>query len=274
MKKKIGLLLACLFAFSAFVGCDKKSSGDSTSSDVNASTECYDAMKGVDFSSQKKYVVQNGVSQYQIVIPNEYTAAERYAAEELTSFIEQAYNVKLQTIVDVNATPSENAKYISIGDTSILDWCNFGVDYSKLNVEGFFIKTKGDMIVMDGANQHGTLYAVYDFLEKFVGIRFLSPDCTYIPETNELYVHTLNIEESPYFEFRDVMGAGGYNDTSFATRKRISSCWRQTESINDDKYGGGYGDYYVGSADGHSFHKCRQPITPNGMKEVTANRFV
>ena len=50
--------------------------------------------------------------------------------------------------------------------TALLEQADFDVDYSSMNIDGFIIRTVGNMIFINGANNRGTLYGVYDFLEK------------------------------------------------------------------------------------------------------------
>ena len=205
-------------------------------------------------------IVKEKHSNYCVVISATATEAEQYAAEQLVGFIFQSLGVRLPTITDTNLCIDESKCYISIGDTKILEYCNFGVDYSTLNKEGFFIKSKGYLIVLSGANERAKIYAVYDFLEKFIGIRFLTAKATHIPKKSELTIQSPDIIEVPAFEQRDIF-ASVASDLDFCTKVRVSSA---IHPKSEKKYGGSYHDMYI-RGDAHSFHFL---LPPDKYKEI------
>lgn len=265
MKKTISLLLIICIMM-AFLGYGSSSSyntvinaqavSDQSVNTKSSNTEMYDPTAGIDYSSEKKYIIQNGDALYQVVIPVTSTEAEVHAAEELVKYVQKSTGVSMSIITDDKAVLKDSSKYISIGATSVLDYCNFGVDYNTLNVEGFFIKTKGNLIVLDGANERATIYAVYDFLEKFVGVRFLTQDVEHIPAMDELYIYSLDITEVPYFSNRDIFASIGDIDTF--TKMRVSS---GLFGLRGDAYGGSYNESYFMHNNGHSFHTILPPAT-------------
>ena len=111
-------------------------------------------------------LVSGGSSDYKIVIPVQPNKSEAYAARELQFFIEEATGAQLEIISDDGLSFNENAKYLSLGDTSILRGSGLTVDYAQLNSDGFKIKTLGNTVIMSGARGNGTLYAAYGFLQR------------------------------------------------------------------------------------------------------------
>lgn len=60
-------------------------------------------------------------------------------------------------------------------------------------------------------DDQGTLYAAYDFLERFLGVRFFGPTplTTVTPKTAELVIRGTDIRRSPGFKYRDATGGNG-----------------------------------------------------------------
>ena len=52
---------------------------------------------------------------------------------------------------------------------------------NDLGNEGLRLKLSSENIFITGGKPRGTLYGVYEFAEKYLGIRFLTFDDTYIP---------------------------------------------------------------------------------------------
>ena len=235
IRKFLVILFAFCLCFTSLAACaPDEEQGDDPSNEE----QMYDPYAGVDLDSEELYLVKDGVAQYQIVTPADALPVETFAANELSNFIAESTGVRLSIVSDANVAYDQNSKFVSIGKTKLLEESKLDVDYSALNEEGFFIETKGNLILMDGANERGTLYSVYDFLEKFIGIRFLTEDSTYIPELEELAVHQMKIREAPYFANRTYSSANLQQNTYFAAQCRMSDIW----AITPEQYGGGYYD--------------------------------
>ena len=232
MKKIICFLLIITIAFSV-VGCKNQNSNNNGSNEA-----AYDANAGIDFNSTPRDIVIDGGTDYKIVIPANASESEVYAAEELQSFINQATTAIISIVKDTSVQLSTAQKYISIGKTRVLDYVKsigrFTVDYSSLNFDGFIIKTIDNLFVFDSYNERGILYSVYDFLEKFVGVKFISNDCTYVPrDSDDLSVYSLDIKEVPMFEYRSYLTPAISNDLAFGARMRMVHDYAQNEA----KYG-------------------------------------
>jgi len=167
-------------------------------------------------------LVVNGSSSYSVVIADDASECITYAAEELTSFIFQSTGVVLNIIKDSSASYG-NENYISIGNNSLLENTNFNVDYSSLNQDGFIIKYKNKTIFINGYLERGTLYGVYDFLERYLGIRFLTSDCTHVPENKIVKLNEMDITEIPDFTCRLYLDCDTYayfGNAQFTARSR------------------------------------------------------
>lgn len=192
---------------------------------------------GDDIPVEKLEIVKNGSTEYKIVIPFESNACIDFTASEMYNFIYEATSIEIATITDQDVEYDITKKYISIDNTALLKNAGIVLNEKDLNVDGFVIKYIGNIIFIAGANDRATLYGVYDFLEKFVGVKFIAYDCTYIPKIENIFFPKKDIVEVPAFEMRNYFSAQIYYEPLFETRSRISS-----------EFSRGYGDYgYPGS---------------------------
>jgi hypothetical protein len=117
-----------------------------------------------------------------------------------------------------------DSKIISLGDTEALESLALNVDYEALNGDGFIMKTVGKSLFIDGANDRGTLYGAYDFVEKVLGVRFLDHDAEHIPTLNEVPMYEINAVERPAFRYRTCLTDATYHvaDEDFYAKMRYS----------------------------------------------------
>ena len=205
---------------------------------VSAACSCSDNPSKEDPDAPKVtgVIVENGASDYKIVISKKYTEAVYFAATEMQSFIDQATGVKLPITLDTAAVLNEDSRFISIGQTTVLEEIDGDVDYSALKEDGFIVRTKWDCLFINGACDRATLYGVYDYLEKFVGVKFLASDCTYVPTLDRLDFYSMRSTEIPAFPIRMFLTKQVYNDPLLNARMRLSA----GEFFNaEEKYGGG-----------------------------------
>ena len=247
MKRLLAFLLMGVLVF-AFAACGGKENEPTPEPPAE-----YDPDAGIDYESEKHFIVQGGEALYRIVVPQDATAAEQFAAEELNTYVDQSSSVSL-TIEEDAGDYAQTDKIISVGKTSALETYGPDVDYAELNHDGFIIYTAGDIVLIDGASDRGTLYGVYDFLEKFIGVRFLTQTSTYIPEKDEIYVHDLTVKEAPTFSMRTFLSKQIVSDPLFGAHTRMSSVWAPSM----EAYGGSYaGDFY--DPQDHSFFMLVPP---------------
>lgn len=190
-------------------------------------------------------IFQSNNTEYKILIPNKPTQCMRYASEELKKYIFKASGIRMEVVRE----PQEAGKYISIGETEMYKNSGLNVDFSTFNQDGFVIKSEKDTIYIVGARERATLYGVYDFLEKFLGIRFVTTDCTHIPKMEELVLDNVDIKEIPAFFMRSYWTTDTQKDYAFAARKRAVAVWNNASQ----KYGGSMYDDYQN--DGHNVLK-------------------
>ena len=101
------------------------------------------------------------------------------AVDELIYFFNEATGAKLSSKPDLGLTFSTADKYISIGETSLLNQANIPSDRTELGTGGYSITTVGNSVFITGG-AFGELYGVYGFLNIYFGFEVYSGEEIYI----------------------------------------------------------------------------------------------
>lgn len=194
-------------------------------------------------SSQNKQVgiiASFGETTYSIVYGAGASAAQRYAANELHYFLLKITGADLPIVADDDLKWDKDKTYISIGKTVLLEKAGIQFDYSVLNKDGFFIKTVGKSLFINGFNDRGIIYGVYDFLEVTTGLRFVAYDCTYIPKLTQLCLYETDRTEIPAFEYRGYFANVTFQentDEAFTVRMRMNYSYANISKERGGKIG-------------------------------------
>ena len=182
------------------------------------------ACSGAPAAEEKKKIdiIADGASDYTVIVPEDASEAELYAAQELKDFVRQATGVSLPQETDAGKTLTGESRYLVIGDSQLKEAAGIVTDASVLGTDGFVIENEGNSLFLGGAADRGTLYSVYEFLEKAVGVRFLAIDETYVPEVKDVSVYSGRDEQVPAFQRRDVHFYPTINNADFAARMRLN----------------------------------------------------
>lgn len=93
----------------------------------------------------------------------------------------------------------------------------------ELDADGFVIETKGQDIAIAGPSAAGTEFGVYEFLERFAGVRWLLPGAegTDVPRHTTIAVPEGRIQEQPAFFSRMLSGLRGPAQSQWARCNRM-----------------------------------------------------
>lgn len=116
----------------------------------------------------------NQLKDWKIVVAGDAIPSERYAADEFRSLLKQAVGIDLPIVSSID-TP-DRAVLVGPGAASMA-----GVISGGFGEEEVYLKITPNKIVLAGGRPRGTLYAVYEFMERELGVRFLTFDHTYFP---------------------------------------------------------------------------------------------
>ncbi len=164
-------------------------------------------------------LVDNSRPKATIVVGGSASQDERDAARELAAYLGKATGAKLpvasaaqpggvRILVGPSAAPEDVAKKIR-----------------QFRAEGFVIRVSPDgTVVLAGNGANGTSYAVYTFLEKFLGIRWLWPGESgeIVPAVRSVRLKPVSIETEPPFVLRRV---GNFTDFGPHAQEKQPDQW-------------------------------------------------
>ncbi len=181
-------------------------------------------------------LVKGGASDYVIVTAeNEKNDSVRFAVEELRQNFYEATGVDLDTKKDSEISYSENAKILSIGETSFLEQAGVTLDKKELGRDGYIVQTKGSAVFMVGGSGDGTLYAVYGWLKEQLGYEYYAIGEIAIEKnvTNEKLLN-VTLKEKPDFDYRLTNFGEAWFEPTVARRTRFNTSgdlWVEFEGV-------------------------------------------
>ncbi len=143
-----------------------------------------------------------------IVIGDRSGEVVRYACDELNTHIEKASGTRLP-IVKESDLKDPKVNRVVIGDC--LASQHAGLQLAGLAPEAFVMSTQGNSLFIVGDDKHGdpldpdtragTLWGVYEFLDRELGVRWLWPGDagTFVPTQQTIVVHQANETTPPHF---------------------------------------------------------------------------
>ncbi len=164
-----------------------------------------------------------------IVVAGDAGPSEKYAAGEFQCLFKRATGIELP----IASSPPAESDNIFIGAGAAMKDSPVGFRTDELGEEGLRIRIKRHNIAIAGGPPRGTLYGVYEFFEKYAGVRFLTYDHTYFPPVAELKpLPRGNYKYVPQFSFRWSYYKENSDQPDFAARLRVNTV------TNDEKLGG------------------------------------
>lgn len=150
-------------------------------------------------------LVNNGQTNYKIVIPLDSSSNIKFASNELISFFKEATDVTLEVITDEDLEFNSESHYLSIGETNLLKGSAVKAEYEELGLDGLKLVTRGNTVLMIGGSDTGTMYAVYEFLERTFNLEVYGETEYYIDKNiKNIYLKEFDVTEIPTFERRSV----------------------------------------------------------------------
>ncbi len=218
--KIIALLCAGLTLFSV-AACDQKEGNESSSSSSGEGTQPTYDNPNHDYTATdtNKDLVVNGKTDYVLVYPENATSYENTARKEFIDLFREATGIKMNSVPDTDLTYDENAKYISLGATKVLETSGVDIEKEKLGDDGVRIITKGNTVFLGGGEKRGPIYAVYDFMAIMFNYETYFTDCMVI-DRNVKNAKLKNFDVTDIPDFKDrVRSYAPYrtNDSATAT---------------------------------------------------------
>lgn len=179
---------------------------------------------------------------------------EKVAAYRLAFYLEKMLGEKVEVVKEAKGPAIYVGK--TVDTAKMLGLPNF----VNLKYEEIFIKsTKDGNLVIAGAGSRGTLYAMYTYLEDFLGFRFWSMNEFDVPPKENFTMANINHRYNPVFLRRCIYqfplphlpGQWKSGNPEFAAICRMNSGLTQTNT----KFGGG--DYKAGFV--HTLRRIMPP---------------
>jgi len=147
---------------------------------------------------------QDGSTTLSIVVAAQATPAEKDAAAELAQYLGRASGAEFPIVSEPHTGPG-----LFVGRTQqAADWDLPPPAPSPEQDEGFAIRVSsaGQRAVLVGTIDMATKFAVYDFLDRFVGVRWFLPGELFqvVPEHQQLTVPDCDIRELPALSGREL----------------------------------------------------------------------
>lgn len=152
-----------------------------------------------------------------IVIPREVPKQRQAAAAILQEYIEKGTGTRLPISHEVG-----EGSCLHLGRSDYVDKQNLRL--VDLGPDGFVLKRVDDRnYVIAGGTEDGTEFGVYDFLERYVGVRWLFPgeEGVDIPRQNQLSAREEEIRSIPALFCRNLSGLSAGAPLEWARRNRM-----------------------------------------------------
>ncbi|WP_324716711.1 DUF4838 domain-containing protein [Carboxydochorda subterranea] len=147
-------------------------------------------------------VAADGRSAYRVVLPSQATVAEERAASVLQHYIHQVTGARLPVVrQDFSSPPDPGEPLIFVGLPGF--WLSHWGS-RELGAEEVLIQTFDRHLLLAGGRPRGTLYAVYTFLEEYVGCRWYTAENVRVPSMGELALQPIHRRVRPDFEYREI----------------------------------------------------------------------
>ena len=156
-----------------------------------------------DASEQKIALAANGQSQAVIVTPRQASGEIQRGVKDLVRYVAQSTGATLK----VEQSSAEGRVEIHVGQTDYVQ--SLKLPLQDLGTDGFMIAFPApNRIVLVGGSDWGSEYAAYEFLERYVGVRWLFPDelGTVVPKNAELALPVAQVVSRPVFISRTTGG--------------------------------------------------------------------
>ena len=234
------LLLTCF-------ACGKDSGSSNPGADKESSVESESKLETV----KGEYLYRNGVSEYSILLPDDASYYEEFAADEMVQNLLLATGNSIPVVREKQLKKKDHV--ISLGHTSLWDE-QVGVTLSRDNIidSGYYITTVGKNIFIscpDNTNKVGVLNGAYDFLNDAIGYVFYAKDEVFFNKVKDIPLVKYNgITVNPSFEMRMLRNADLRDDSLTVMRYRMVY---PSQTFGMVTWGHGQASQYI-----HPDHQC------------------
>ncbi len=182
----------------------------------------------VSCTEDRLQIFDNGKSDYEIVVLGEATESQYLSAELLQEYLQKISGVALGIADESSQDASKHKIYVGNRNDE------------PLEPHQIVIRTQEKDLFIFGHSDLDTRYAVYEFLERYLGCKWYAPDAMEIPSISSIVLEPIDYVYTPEITTRTVHSKLFYENKSFADQQKVTY-----ESF----------PYYAQGARVHTFHR-------------------
>lgn len=176
-------------------------------------------------------LVIGGVTEYVILLPENYTTNEYLAAEELQTILRDATGAEMDIVFEGEYTPKDGAPLISIGNTALAQTQQVRTDKTDLLRSGYYVRTVDNrLFILSDGSGIALCYAVYDLCEDAVGYRYYAADEIRYRTDGDVELYVYDGRVMPDLDFRATLYPTTSQDADYRRHLRYF--------LYDEEFGG------------------------------------
>ena len=160
---------------------------------------------------------ENGKSSYAIVLGEDASESEHYAASELQDCIQKSSGIAIPVL---STRENHEGGRIILGFNALSHALGLASS-PPTSDESFVYKSIGGDIIICGGSLRGTMYGVFSFLERELGVRWYTSRVTDIPQRSAYLFDNLYHTEKPGVRVRNDFYFDAFNP-GYAAHNRIN----------------------------------------------------
>ncbi|MFA4943710.1 MAG: DUF4838 domain-containing protein [Lentisphaeria bacterium] len=177
----------------------------------------------------KLVLARDGAAQCHVHVGSDADARVLAAARDLAAMIQKISGTDLGKLSH-DGNPLEGPLVIVGRDNELAKKLCADGDWKELGEDGFIIRAVGPNLLIAGNTPGGTMYGVNWFLDRKLGVKWLSPDFTHVPSSGTIEVAAMDEKQIPRFKFRQILSVEG-QDKPFAARNLLNGNSHGAQSI-------------------------------------------
>lgn len=150
-----------------------------------------------------------------ILLPIDAIPAEHTAAVELQKGLKRIFGREFPILRGESPAPA-----IRIGQSPETARLLGNLDFSTLRPDEIILKTVGGNLILTGERPRGSLYAVFELLEKEYGVRFWTAQAEFWPKRKKFTLPQIDYRYAPVFQSREIFYDFLHQDPVFAVKMR------------------------------------------------------
>ena len=241
MKRIFKILIITLLLSSMLLSaCSKGSTTDGDVQEIKTNANAFTYSNGIHNIKapevEGEYIIKDGKFLYTLVFPDKLTGYMSNAKSEFLILMKRATGISvIPTTTESHVSEIKDTdRYISFGDTSLVEKAGVTYDKAELKKNGLRIITKDKNIFLFGGQACGMVNAVYKFMEICFNYECYSRNCIEIDTgVINLKLRNFNVTDVP-----DIDASSpylGYYDPGYRTATQVDKDALYSEHVTNEE---------------------------------------